>query len=88
MGDEHAEYHAEGLTKAQYWTVLLLSIKAKLEAKFETSFNECLLNYIGTEKITWWHRIMHALGEYPVIVMVSFGATRIFSSEIIKKRCL
>ncbi|WP_367865803.1 alpha-ketoglutarate-dependent dioxygenase AlkB [Pedobacter sp. WC2423] len=81
FGDEHAEYHDRGLIlKASYWTVPLLNIKAKLEAKFETSFNECLLNYYrdGKDYMAWHRDNAHALGEYPVIVRVSFGATRIF----------
>lgn len=89
LGDEHAEYHAEGLTlKAQYWTVPLLSIKARLEAKFETSFNECLLNYYrdGKDYMGWHRDNAHALGEYPVIVMVSFGATRIFQFRDYKEK--
>lgn len=89
LGDEHAVYHAEGIIlKAQYWTVPLLSIKAKLEAKFETSFNECLLNYYRDGKdYTGWHRDnAHALGEYPVIVTVSFGATRIFQFRDYKEK--
>lgn len=89
LGDEHAAYHAEGFTlKAQYWTVPLLSIKTKLEAKFETLFNECLLNYYrdGNDYMGWHRDNAHALGEYPVIVTVSFGATRIFQFRDYKEK--
>lgn len=88
-GDEHAEYHQGSLTlKARYWTVPLLNIKAQLEAKFETSFNECLLNYYrdGKDYMGWHRDNAHALGEYPVIVTVSFGATRIFQFRDYKEK--
>lgn len=88
-GDEHTEYHTRGLTlKAKYWTVPLLNIKTKLEVKFETSFNECLLNYYrdGGDYMGWHRDNAHALGEYPVIVRVSFGATRIFQFRDYKEK--
>lgn len=89
FADEHTEYSSRGLTlKAKYWTVPLLNIKAKLEAKFETSFNECLLNYYrdGKDYMNWHRDNAHALGEYPVIVTASFGATRIFQFRDYKEK--
>jgi len=81
FGDEDMEYSYAGLTvRAENWTSPLAKIKEKLEAKFEASFNACLLNYYrdGKDYMGWHRDNEHALGEYPVIVSVSFGSTRIF----------
>lgn len=89
LGDEHVEYHDKSSTlKAKYWTVPLLNIKKKLEDKFETSFNECLLNYYrdGSDYLSWHRNNAHELGEYPVIATVSFGATRILQFRDYKEK--
>jgi alkylated DNA repair dioxygenase AlkB len=89
FGDEDMEYSYAGLTmKAKSWTSPLAKIKEKLEAKFEASFNVCLLNYYrdGKDYMGWHRDNEHALGEYPVIVSVSFGSTRIFQFRDYKEK--
>ena len=89
FGDEDMEYSYSGLTmKAKNWTSPLAKIKEKLETKFEASFNVCLLNYYrdGKDYMGWHRDNEHALGEYPVIVTVSFGSTRIFQFRDYKEK--
>jgi len=89
FGEQDLEYSAAGLTiKAKSWTSPLLNIKEKLEAKFEASFNVCLLNYYrdGKDYMNWNRDNEHAIGAYPVIVSVSFGSTRIFQFRDYKEK--
>ncbi|QNK61919.1 alpha-ketoglutarate-dependent dioxygenase AlkB [Pedobacter sp. PAMC26386] len=89
FGDESMQYDDAGLTlKAENWSSPLVRIKEKLEAKFETLFNICLLSYYrdGKDYMGWHRDNEHALGEYPVIVSVSFGATRIFQFRDYKEK--
>jgi len=89
FGDEDMEYSHNCLpVKAKNWTSPLLRIKEKLEAKFEASFNGCLLNYYrdGKDYMGWHRDHEQALGEYPVIASVSFGSTRIFQFRDYKEK--
>ncbi|MGY0040683.1 alpha-ketoglutarate-dependent dioxygenase AlkB family protein [Pedobacter sp. NJ-S-72] len=89
FGEEDMEYSYSGLTmKAKNWTLPLAKIKEKLETKFEASFNVCLLNYYrdGKDYMGWCRDNEHTLGEYPVIVSVSFGSTRIFQFRDYKEK--
>ncbi|MBB6500130.1 alpha-ketoglutarate-dependent dioxygenase AlkB family protein [Pedobacter cryoconitis] len=89
FGDKGMEYSYAGLKmKALEWSLPLLKIKEKLEAKCEHQFNVCLLNYYrdGQDYMGWHRDNEHSLGEFPVIASVSFGATRIFQFRDYKEK--
>ncbi|KIO78240.1 2OG-Fe(II) oxygenase [Pedobacter lusitanus] len=88
-GDINGEYSYSGLTMGvNDWTSPMAEIKEKLEKRFETSFNSCLFNYYrdGKDYMGWHRDNEHALGEYPLIVSVSFGSTRIFQFRDYKEK--
>ncbi len=62
------------------WTKELVTIKEMLEKTCQTKFNSVLLNLYrnGNDSISWHTDDEKELGENPVIVSVSFGATRKF----------
>jgi alkylated DNA repair dioxygenase AlkB len=78
-GDSTAAYTYSGLTLEPLpWTTLLASLRARVEALTEATFNSVLLNYYRDNRDAMG---MHAddepeLGERPVIASLSLGATR------------
>jgi len=80
-GDPEIEYSYSGIRmEARNWTDTLLQIKEKIEAKCDTVFNVCLLNYYrdGKDHMGWHRDNERSLGQVPVIASLSFGGTRIF----------
>ena len=80
-GDAGKTYCYSGITVEPIpWTPLLLSIKTRVEAVANTTFNSVLLNYYRGEQdsVSWHSDDEPELGQNPVIASVSFGATRKF----------
>ncbi|MEJ2755945.1 MAG: alpha-ketoglutarate-dependent dioxygenase AlkB [Gammaproteobacteria bacterium] len=77
--DSGVSIHYSGLTELpKPWTPTLLTLKTMAEAWSGCSFNGVLLNlYRNGEDALGWHSDDEAyLGVSPVIVSLSFGATR------------
>ena len=78
-GDPGTAYTYSGLTLEPLpWTPLLTSLRARVEALSQVTFNSVLLNYYRDNRDAMG---MHAddepeLGERPVIASLSLGATR------------
>lgn len=64
----------------QPWPARLLQIRDNIAQAFEVEFNSCQLNYYrdGSDSMDWHRDNQKALGRYPFIASVSFGASRIF----------
>jgi alkylated DNA repair dioxygenase AlkB len=80
-GDAGKTYRYSGITVEPLpWTPLLLSIKTRVEAAANTTFNSVLLNFYRGERdsVAWHSDDEPELGQNPVIASVSFGATRKF----------
>ncbi len=80
-GDAGKTYRYSGITVQPIpWTPLLLSIKSRVEAAANTTFNSVLLNFYRGERdsVAWHSDDEPELGTNPVIASVSFGATRKF----------
>jgi alkylated DNA repair dioxygenase AlkB len=80
-GDAGKTYRYSGITVEPIsWTPLLLSIKNRVEAAANTTFNSVLLNFYRGERdsVAWHSDDEPELGQNPVIASVSFGATRKF----------
>ena len=62
------------------WTPLLVELKALAEQWGATSFNAAILQQYrdGTDRVSWHADDSPAVGPDPVIVSLSFGATRAF----------
>ena len=81
-GDQNYSYTYSNTTKhALPWTKELLSLKARVEEKTETSFNSCLLNlyHDGNEGMAWHSDDEKSLGKNTTIASLSLGAERKFS---------
>ena len=80
-GDNDKPYTFSGITLTpENWTKELVAIKELVEERCQTVFNSVLLNLYrdGSDSISWHTDAEKELGEHPVIVSVSFGATRKF----------
>jgi alkylated DNA repair dioxygenase AlkB len=80
-GDAGKRYSYSGITLEPLpWTPLLLSIKARVDAAAQTTFNSVLLNlYRDGRDSNGWHQDNEPeLGQNPVIASLSFGAARRF----------
>ena len=80
-GDEGKTYSYSSLTHvAKPWLPILRTIKTRLEAVAEVSFDSVLLNFYrgGQDSMGWHSDDEPELGPAPVIGSVSFGATRSF----------
>lgn len=80
-GDTGKIYRYSGITVEPIpWTPLLLSIKNRVEAAADTTFNSVLLNFYRGERdsVAWHSDDEPELGINPVIASVSLGATRKF----------
>ncbi len=78
-GDEGTVYRWSGITQhPAAWTALLLTIKQRVEAAAQTTFNSVLLNqYRSGQDSVAWHSDDEAELD-PVIASISFGAERKF----------
>lgn len=80
-GDVGKSYTYSGTTmRPEPWIPVLLTIKARVEAVANVTFNAVLLNFYRNEQDSMgWHSDDEPeLGTNPVIASVSFGATRRF----------
>ena len=81
-GDEGKSYTYSGIEQHPVpWTPTLELIKLKAEEISEVTFNSVLLNLYrhGKDSVSWHSDDEPELGENPIIVSISFGATRRFS---------
>lgn len=79
--DSGISYSYSGITmQANAWNKALLAIKLRLEEKLHLHCNSALLNlYRNGQDSMGWHRDNEKeLGLHPLIISVSFGATRKF----------
>ncbi len=80
-GERDFRYRYSGVEKiALPWTKTLLSIKAAIEQKSQTTYNSCLLNlyHDGSEAMSWHSDGEKDLKQGAAIASVSFGAERRF----------
>ena len=80
-GDEGKSYRYSGLTVHPLpWTPTLLTMKARVEAAANITFNSVLLNQYrdGKDSVGWHSDDEPELGTNPVIASVSLGAARNF----------
>ena len=83
-GDPEAVYRYSGITNEPLpWTNELTEIKKRVEKACEATFNSVLLNRYrdGRDSVSWHADDETALGEQPVIVSVSLGASRQFQMK-------
>jgi alkylated DNA repair dioxygenase AlkB len=79
-GDPDKTYRYSGIThQSESWIPALLTIKQRIEAVSNTSFNSVLLNHYrdGADSMGWHADDEPELGPNPVIGSVSFGQSRI-----------
>jgi alkylated DNA repair dioxygenase AlkB len=80
-GERDKAYTFSGITlQPNQWTKDLLTIKQRIEAVANITFNSALLNLYrdGNDSISWHTDAEKELGQNPVIGSVNFGATRTF----------
>ncbi|WP_426058281.1 alpha-ketoglutarate-dependent dioxygenase AlkB family protein [Hymenobacter sp. B1770] len=80
-GDPAARYTYSGLTwNPLPWPQPLLTLRQRVEAATQTSFNSALLNYYrdGRDSMGWHADHEPELGTAPTIASLSLGATRRF----------
>ena len=72
--------YSNNLLETRAWTFLLSDIRAKVELCLDFSFNSVLVNwYRNGEDYVGWHADNEPeLGEKPFIVLLTFGAERLF----------
>ena len=77
--DAHYSYSNIAL-RPQPWPEFLLKIKARVETLCAHSFNSALVNYYrdGADSVDWHSDDEQELGEDPIIVSLSLGASRVF----------
>lgn len=92
FGNEGKSYSYSNINmQPQPWSLLLNTIKHKVESICETTFTTVLLNYYrdGKDSNGWHADNEKELGKNPLIASVSFGAARNFklkhNSEKLKK---
>jgi alkylated DNA repair dioxygenase AlkB len=81
FGNEGKPYSYSNINMQPHpWTLLLNTIKHKVENSCETTFTTVLLNYYrdGKDSNGWHADNEKELGKNPVIASVSFGAERNF----------
>lgn len=89
FADPGASYGYSGRTlKAEAWSELLLSLKARAEAAAATEFNGVLLNYYrnGQDSMGWHRDNEPELGPHPVIASLTFGASRRFKLRLKERK--
>ncbi len=80
-GDEGTDYVYSGLkNRPLSWNPLLLKMKDLVEDISQATYNSVLLNYYrdGQDSMGWHQDNEKALGLYPIIASLSFGASREF----------
>jgi len=72
--------YSNNLLESQPWVEPLSEIKRHVEARLGHAFNSVLLTYYrnGRDHVTWHADDERELGDRPVIVSLSLGATRQF----------
>ncbi len=82
VADEGISYTYSGVKKLpQEWSEALSEVKSAVEAKMQTTFNSCLLNYYadGSQGMGWHQDNEPSIERRSPIASVSFGAERKFS---------
>ena len=90
-GESDKPYTYSGITlHPMPWTLTLQLIKASIETVAQVKFTSVLLNLYrnGHDHMSWHSDDEPALGRYPVLGSVSFGATRKFQLKHKTKKVL